>query len=171
MHLTISLRRCTRERPVTHRIDVNRAIEEMPMSVEANKAAVRRLLDEVYNRQNFAVAGDILAADSVHHGSGDWSPDMHGPDASTQAAAAWKGAFPDFHVDLDALVGKGEEVAYRWTATGTQQGAFMSIPATGKRMRVTGQVLMRFAGGKIVEGWTNMDDLGLREQLGADRSA
>jgi steroid delta-isomerase-like uncharacterized protein len=136
------------------------------MSVEANKAAIRRLIDEVYNRQNFGVADEILAADSVHHGSGDWSPDMHGPGAITQAAAAWKAAFPDFHTDLDAVLGEGDQVAYRWTVTGTQRGEFMGIPPSGKSIKVTGQVLMRFAGGKIVEGWTNMDDLGLREQLG-----
>jgi steroid delta-isomerase-like uncharacterized protein len=137
------------------------------MSVDANKATIHRLIEDVYNRGNLAAADTIFAIDSVHHGAGDWLPDMYGPDAIKQAAAAWKAAFPDFHVTLNAVVCEGDQVAYRWTATGTQRGEFQGIPASGKSMRVTGQVLMRFAGNTIVEGWTNMDDLGLREQLGS----
>lgn len=137
------------------------------MSVDANKAVIQRLMAEVYNQANLSVADEIFAANAVHHDAGDWAPDMYGPDAIKQAVTAWHAAFPDFHVNLDALLGEGDQVAYRWTVTGTQHGEFQGIPASGKAITVTGQVLMRFEGAKIVEGWTNMDDLGLRHQLGA----
>ena len=78
------------------------------MPVAANKATIRRLIEELYNGGNLAVAAEIFAADAVHHGAGDWSSAMVGPDAIKQAAVSWRTAFPDFHVTLDAVVGDGD---------------------------------------------------------------
>lgn len=45
----------------------------------------------------------------------------------------------------------GDKVVERFTSIGTQQGAFMEIPPTGKQVTFTGIDIMRIAGGKIVE--------------------
>jgi len=42
----------------------------------------------------------------------------------------------------------------------------MSIAPTGKQVTVTGINIGRVEGGKFVEGWFNIDDLGLLQQLG-----
>jgi predicted ester cyclase len=43
----------------------------------------------------------------------------------------------------------------------------MGIPPTGKVVRVTGNYISRFAGGKCVEEWSSSDMLDLFQQLGA----
>jgi len=46
-------------------------------------------------------------------------------------------------------------------------GATHGIPPTGKQGTVTGISIDRFEGGKIVETWTELDALGMMQQLGA----
>ncbi len=40
------------------------------------------------------------------------------------------------------------------------------IPATGRQVTVPGIHLMRYADGKMIEHWSNSDDLGMLRQLG-----
>jgi len=54
----------------------------------------------------------------------------------------------------------------RVTYSGTQQGELMGIPPTGKPFSVTGIEIYRFDGGKIVEHWLEVDNLGMLQQLG-----
>ena len=42
----------------------------------------------------------------------------------------------------------------------------MGVPATGKKVTVTGIDVNRFAGGQIVEAWGQFDQMGLMQQLG-----
>ena len=48
-----------------------------------------------------------------------------------------------------------------------QDGGFMGIRATGRRIAITGINIYRFAGGKIAEAWSNSDCLGMMQRLGA----
>ncbi len=75
-------------------------------------------------------------------------------------------AFPDLHLTIEDEIAEGDKVVTRVTARGTHQGSFMGIRPTGKRAVVTGIVIDRFANGKTVEAWNNLDDLGLLQQLG-----
>jgi len=57
-------------------------------------------------------------------------------------------------------------VVTRWTVTGTHTGNLGAIPATGRRVSVTGISCGRVENGKMVEAWTNWDTLGMMQQLG-----
>ena len=59
-----------------------------------------------------------------------------------------------------------DKVVSRWTARGTHRGELMGIAPTGKQVAVTGINIERFANGKLVEGWSNYDTLGMLQQLG-----
>jgi predicted ester cyclase len=50
---------------------------------------------------------------------------------------------------------------------GTHGGGSLGPPATGRRVRVAGIVLVRIANDQIVEGWNSWDQLGLLRQIGA----
>ena len=67
---------------------------------------------------------------------------------------------------VEDIIAEGDKVVTRLTCRGTQQGAFMGIPPTGKQATITAIDINRFAGGKSVEHWLNMDTLGLLQQLG-----
>jgi hypothetical protein len=70
------------------------------------------------------------------------------------------------HVTIDDMVAEGDKVATRVTMTGTHKGEIMGIPPTNKKVTVSGIVIDRFAGGKIVEDNGIFDMLGLMRQLG-----
>jgi predicted ester cyclase len=65
------------------------------------------------------------------------------------------------------LIAEGDLVVIQMPAEGTFTNALMGIPPNGKKMSIWMANISRFAGGKIVEWWLNMDTLGLMQQLGA----
>jgi steroid delta-isomerase-like uncharacterized protein len=79
--------------------------------------------------------------------------------------ALWTG-FPDLTIRIDELVGEGDKVVWRITASGTHTGPFQGVPATGKAVTFGGHYTFRFAHGKIVERWSTLDRLSLLMQLG-----
>ncbi len=131
-------------------------------SVETMKAIARRFFEEVWNQGNEEAIDAYLAAETVGN-----SPSFGtGREAFRDQWRTWRAAFPDIHFAVEDLVGEGDKVVTRWTMTGTHRGAFWGIPATGRRVTVTGMSLDRIADGRIVSGFDAWDELGLRRQLG-----
>ncbi len=79
------------------------------MSIEDNKALVRRFYEEVWNRGNLAAADDIFAEDYVRH---DLRPGhaLPGPAGQKKIAADFRAAFPDLRMTVDLIVAEGEMV-------------------------------------------------------------
>jgi steroid delta-isomerase-like uncharacterized protein len=121
-------------------------------NTEANKAIVRRSVEEFWNTGNMAAIDEFYATDDLEQ--------------FKQAAMANFTGFPDLHLTIDDLIAEGDKVAKRWTVRGTHTGEFMGIPPTGKQITVTGTDIYRIASGKFVEAWGNLDALGLMQQLG-----
>ncbi|HKF35687.1 MAG TPA: ester cyclase [Ktedonobacteraceae bacterium] len=134
------------------------------MSTEDNKAIDRRVTEEGWNQGNTALFDEFFTADFIGH---DPFGPVHGPEGFKQFYATYRTAFPDTHVTIEDQIAEGETVASRWTGTGTHQGPLMGIPPSGKRVRVTGITISRYASGKIVEAWFNYDTLGMLQQIGA----
>ena len=74
-------------------------------------------------------------------------------------------AFPDARVVLHDVVEQGDRLACRFTLTGTHQGEFLGVPATGRPIAMDGITILRFAGGQCVERWSQGDFPGLLTQL------
>jgi len=132
---------------------------------EQNKALERRLIEEVWNRGDYAVVDELVASDYVGHSSSP-ETEMHGTAGYRQFYVALRTAFPDLQVTIEDQIAEGDEVVSRWTARGTHKGAYAGIPPTGKHGMVTGVTVERIADGKVVECWTNSDELGLLQQIG-----
>lgn len=137
------------------------------MDVEANKALVGRFYEEVWARGNVTFTEEVFADDYVRH---DLRPTRAPPGAAGQALIAeqFRRAFPDLEWRVDLVLGDGDVVAARWTASGTHSGAWGDVAPTGKRATFSGVNIFRFGDeGKVVEIWNHRDDFGLREQLDA----
>lgn len=78
---------------------------------------------------------------------------------------------PRSTVTIEDLVAENDKVAARFTFSGTQQGDFMNIPATGRQVIGNGMDLCRIEDGKITELWGQLDVFGLLEQLSATSDA
>ncbi|MEZ4768952.1 MAG: ester cyclase [Caldilineales bacterium] len=83
-----------------------------------------------------------------------------------QFYGAFFAGFPDATILIDTLVEEGDRVACLYTMEATHRGEFNGIPATGKPVRVSGISILRFAGGKCVERWSEMNLMSLLQQIG-----
>ena len=128
----------------------------------ANAELARRFYEELHTG-DVAVADEIIAADAVFHMTGG----SIGREESKQEAAAIKAAFPDVAWPIEDTIVDGDKVAVRWTFSGTHEGEFGGIPASGNRVVVTGISILEIEDGRIVEGWIEFDSFSLLQQLGA----
>ena len=137
------------------------------MGVAENKALVVRFYEEVWARGNVTFAHEVFANEYVRHDLRPTDPPA-GPAGQAMIAEQFRLAFPDLEWQVDLVLGEDDLVAARWTATGTQSGAWGDVEPTGKRVSFAGVNIFRFDhGGKVVEIWNHRDDLGLMQQLGA----
>jgi steroid delta-isomerase-like uncharacterized protein len=132
-------------------------------------AASRRLLEEVFNTGNVALADELIAADAVTHDPSlpEALRSLRGPEAMKQTVATYRTAFPDVHMTADDAVREGDTVVLRWHAEGTHRGELTGLAPTGGRVTVTGISIDQWKDGKIVETWVEWDNLGLARQIGA----
>jgi predicted ester cyclase len=83
-----------------------------------------------------------------------------------QAFDRFLAAQPDGYHVIEDVVAEGDKVMTRLSAYGTQTGELFGIPPTGKQISMTGIAIHRISNGKIVEHWSELDNLGLMQQLG-----
>jgi steroid delta-isomerase-like uncharacterized protein len=132
---------------------------------EGNKAIVRRLFEEVWNKGNLPVTDELFAPTYVHHDAS--TPDVgRGPESEKKRAALYRTAFADLRLTVEDIIAEGETVMARWSCRGTHKGDFSGHAPTGKQFAISGVSIARFASGKMVEGWVNWDALSLMQQLG-----
>ena len=136
------------------------------MSTEQNKALVRQMVEEIFNRGNMSRADEFLAPDFVERE--ELPPGIpRDREGVKQLTTMLRSAFPDFKATIDDIVAEGDKVVIRQTWSGTHKGEFMGVPPTGKSVSFGVIDIIRIAGGKFVEHWGQMDRMGLRQQLGA----
>jgi steroid delta-isomerase-like uncharacterized protein len=133
-------------------------------TVEENEAIVTKYWDEVWNNHNDAALADVFADDETHHWG--FSDTTIGPDEFLGRIAAFRTAFPDFQIHVEKTVREGDTVVSYYRATGTHQGEWLGVAATGTKIEYNGVNIFRIACGKIVESWGVANHLGLLMQIG-----
>ena len=134
------------------------------MSTEDNKALAVRIPLEAFNQGNAAVFDEVVAADLNDHLPPPGLPP--GREGYKQFVTLLRAAFPDIHYTVNEEVAEGDEVMQHTTARGTHKGEFLGIAPTGKQVAWDEMHILRFANGKAVEHWGNIDQLSLLQQLG-----
>ena len=134
------------------------------MSTEDNKALFRRWC-EVISQNRLDRVEEIIAPDEVDHAVPPGLP--AGLEGVKQVFTMFHTAFPDLQIQIEDLIAEGDKVVGRVTARGTHQGEFMGIAPTGKPVSFNAIDVVRIAGGKIVERWSQADLLALLQQLGS----
>jgi len=89
-----------------------------------------------------------------------------GLDGLKDILRAMRTGFPDIVFSIHEQIVEGDKVVSRFEWTGTHDGEFLGIPATGRPVRVWGMVIDRLEDGRIKETRILMDTLGLMGQLG-----
>jgi steroid delta-isomerase-like uncharacterized protein len=135
-----------------------------PAVAEANKAVVRRYLEEIANRGDLALVDELFSADSIFHGPN--LPEIRGREAKKQFLVLLRGAFPDFHLTINGLIAEGNNVALRWSESGTHRGEWWGIAPTCKKLSWSGTTAFQIADGMITDEFLEWDALGFMQQLG-----
>jgi steroid delta-isomerase-like uncharacterized protein len=137
------------------------------MSIEANKAIVRRFYEEVFNQRNVDSIYELVQAEFVNH---DPTPvASRDPESMKQFIKTLTQAFPDHHHAIEDLIAEGDKVVMRCTLTATHQGqfpGFLEMPPTGKAICQRQIHILRVQEGNLAEHWVVRDDLTMMQQLG-----
>ncbi len=136
------------------------------MSIESNKALVRRVIEEIYNQGHYDVADELIAPDYLsHHGAGR---EIVGAAGVKQSARVQRSTFPDLHSFVDDLVAEGDKVVVRGRDRVTHVTEFMGYPPTGRTFDITWMQIIRVEDGKLVESWWEMDMEQFRKHLSGE---
>jgi predicted ester cyclase len=136
------------------------------MTPEEHTNRITRLYDGVWNGENPAVADELVAPNYYIHDR-EIADEMRGPDLYTQLATGTREMFPDMEFTIHDTVAMDDTVAVRWTMTGTHDGPGFGMEPTGETVAFDAIEINRFEEGKLRETWTQSDQLGLMQQLGA----
>jgi steroid delta-isomerase-like uncharacterized protein len=136
-----------------------------PSSPQDLKALAQRFADEVINAHDLDDAlTELVAEDFV-----ELNPlPGQGPGRAglADALAAMFTGFPDLHWSMFDTVVEGDRVVSLSTWTGTHEGEFMGMPATGRSVSVEAWTIDRYRDGQLVESRIIMDIAGMLAQLG-----
>jgi len=135
------------------------------MSTEENARTIRRIYDELWNERDLGLAGELIAEGGTNYDTGP-VPMPFGPEEMKATIRMVTMAFPDNRHEVDEVIAEGDRVVLRCTLTGTHEGPFMGIPATGRKIEITEIHIYRLVEGKAVEHRVGRDDLGAMRQLG-----
>lgn len=136
------------------------------MSTSENKALVRRLYDEVWNKRRIEVVNGLISPSHALLGS-LFSDSSVGPDAYKRIVTQFIAAFPDLRVTVGDMIAEKDHVVVSWTISGTHKREFRGIAPTHKKVSVEGVTIHQIAKGKILDSDVRLDHLGLLTQLGA----
>ena len=119
-----------------------------------NKALMRRIYEEMWNRARPAAAKELFAR----------------PEGVERFVSQFLSSFSDLQHTVESMIAEGDQVAVRFSARGTQSGPWQGSAPTGRSIQYSGVTLARIDGGKIIEHHTWWDKAGLMEQIEGDKS-
>ena len=129
-------------------------------------AATLRRFYALVNAGDVDGLGELLAGDFVEH---EVAPGLEPTkDGVLEFFRMYTAAFPDLRFDAEDVLASGDKVVARVRVTGTHQGEFMGMPATGKSIDAQAIDIVRFGDdGLAHEHWGVFDTMAMMQQLGA----
>lgn len=133
---------------------------------EQHKQIVLRFMEEVQNGRDYTKIPQLCQPDQVLD-----HPEMGRPVRGLEVLERKIGdmvrAFPNMRFDPDDVVAEGDQVAVRFTLTGTQTGPLGPVKASGRPIVQSGMAVYDMRDGKIAEVRIREDLLQMLAQLRA----
>jgi steroid delta-isomerase-like uncharacterized protein len=134
------------------------------MTIDDNKALVRRFVDEIFVKGSFDAVDQLLADDFVGH---TWPSTGDGKADLKSAIERVSQGLTDSTFTIEDMIAEDDRVAVRLTASARHTGDFMGMPASGKTYSIGEIHIFRISDGKVVDHWHQFDSMGMMRQLGA----
>ena len=123
------------------------------MSAEDSKRLVRRLVEEGVAGHDPDVVDEIATGDFAR--------------AAKRWVSPFRGAFPDFEMEIVELVAEGDAVVAHFRCSGTHRGEWLGVPATGRRFDGVDEIyIFHVQDGKLASAVGVEDNLNRMPQLG-----
>jgi predicted ester cyclase len=133
------------------------------MSVEENKAIVRRYIEEAWT--NPELLDEIMAEEIT------WPEATESRDHYRATWSRVRASFPDSYLTVEWMVGEGDQVVVSWKLKGTHTGGeWLDVPPTNKEVEWFGWDCLQIADGKIVAIQSIWRTLYFLNQLGLSPS-
>lgn len=131
-----------------------------------NEEAIKRLYEDVWNRDRPDTAKELVHDEYLIHDR-SLAEELRGPELYTTLASETRESFSDLRFAIEDVIAADDTVALRWTMEGTHEGTLYGVDATGRNVELEAIEINRFEDGRLVETWTQSDQLGIMEQIGA----
>ncbi|MBK7446302.1 MAG: ester cyclase [Ignavibacteria bacterium] len=133
------------------------------MSAESNKILIKRLFNDVLNRNNPDSINQIIIEDYTEQDLMDkQSQGLNGVKERLEMLFI---AFPDAVYELQDIIADENKAAARWKMTGTHKGIFLNIRPTLNCVSLKGIDIYEIKNDKIVSHWNEVDMFGLLNQI------
>jgi len=134
---------------------------------EANKAVVRRLIDEAFNSRNLAILPDLLHEEFVNHHDLMPVENKKGPGVFEEMYVKMFRAYPDIRIENHMMIADSDIVVIYDTIRGTNTGPMPDgRPASGKAVEFEAINILRLKDNKVIDRWGLTDELRMMRQLG-----
>jgi predicted ester cyclase len=117
------------------------------MSVEQNKATLKRLYEEVWNEGNTSVIPDLVSPEFFTRGL---HKNFKGQEGYKEMVTNLRADIPDIHFTIYEMVGEGDHLTYRITGEGTYRG---------KKYKWTQALFTCYKEAKVAEALSIADNL------------
>lgn len=137
-------------------------------AMERNKAQMRRF-ETMINTADEALAEELVANDAPFYTPASPEP-LYGGKGYLSVVHWMRKGFSDVRWRLKEMVADEDKVAVLWILTGTHDGDFLGLPATGKKIETTVMNFYSFnAAGKITNDIAAEGMIGILRQLGLSK--
>jgi predicted ester cyclase len=130
------------------------------MTIEENKALVRRFISEIFEQGRVESVDELCAEDFIGHTWGDMDRD-----GLKQTTGRLAKTLADVQFTVEDEIAEGDRVAVRVTASARQVGEIGGQPGTGRSYTIGEIHIFRFRDGKVIEHWHQYDQLARMKQL------
>jgi predicted ester cyclase len=127
---------------------------------QSPKAVALALFNEFLNEGKAEVVDRLVSPDYT-------GPAGHGSEGFKALTAQLRQGFPDLDFKILDVIEEGSQAVVRWTSMGTHNGFFAGVAATGRQVYNEGIAIYRVEDGRVVEAWSQVDRLGVLQQIGA----
>lgn len=128
---------------------------------------IRRFYEDVIGNGQMNLVDELTTEDLVDHEEG-LPGQPPGREGVKFFINAFRTAFPDISPKtVEPTLAEGDLEAARAVLTGTHEGEFMGVPATGKTVEFESLDIIRVEDGKVAEHWGVTDAATLMQQIGA----
>lgn len=139
------------------------------MSIESNKAIVRRYFEEVVDKSKLDILGEIVSTDCIIHRP-EVSEPIQGLEAFRQALERILQVYSEFKTTIHDVIAEEDRVACRLSHRAVNRSQWTSRLGThavaGKTVTWPAIAIFRFHDSKIAEEWVSRDELGMLIELG-----